>query len=439
MDRRKGSSRPLEHAAPDASVRVDSPVTAVPEPSARRAGGDPAVVRVIARLNIGGPAVHVLSLCRGLDVDYPTLLIAGDVDEGEVSAADTPEWADVQIHWLSELGRRIRPWQDAVAFVKLVRMLRKVRPRIVHTHTAKAGTLGRIAAIVAGVPIRVHTFHGHVFRGYFGPLFTKLVIAIERILARGTTCIIAISARQADELVHDFRICSPRQLAVVPLGLDLCKFSRIAREADRGDEFRREIGCEGAAVVTIVGRLVPIKNHALFLDAAARVFATGRQCVFVVVGGGPEELRLLTRAKELGIEGQVRFLGWRTDIDRIYAGSDVIALTSDNEGTPVSVIEALAAGRAVVATSVGGVEDVLENGRLGLLVPPRDSQSLARSIELLLDRPDLRRQFERLGADVAPRKFGVARLLHDIRALYATLEGRAGAAGSGILQAKDTA
>lgn len=390
----------------------------VREASAPSARG--AVVRIIARMNVGGPAFHTMHLTQGLRQRYPTLLVVGDVDEGEADMRDRAEERGLPVYRLPELGRTLRPWQDLAVLVKLVRLLRRVRPQVVHTHTAKAGTLGRIAALVAGVPVRVHTFHGHVFHGYFGRLATQAFLWIERALARTSTCIVAISASQANDLCERYRICPREKLRVVPLGLELDRFAP-ARTAGLREEFRREIDAGERPVISIVGRLAPIKNHDLFLSAAAALRAAGRECRFVVVGGGTESDRLQARAQELGLGDSVVFLGWRSDLERIYAGSDIVALTSRNEGTPVCLIEALSAGRAVVSTDVGGVRDVLENGRLGVLVPSDDVGALAAALQRLIDAPALAEELGRRGAEVIPQRFGVERLLRDVGDLYEEL------------------
>lgn len=378
------------------------------------------VVRIISRLNLGGPAQHVLHLGAGLRGDYPTLLVTGCVDQGEVEV-DTPEGVDV--HRIPQLGRRILPFDDFIAFWKVYRLLRSVRPEVVHTHTAKAGALGRVAAWLARVPVRVHTFHGHTFHGYFGPFATRVFLAIERALARLTTRIVVLSESQARDIVHSYRICDRAQVAIIPLGLDLERFRPHRANGGRAS-FRRELGVrDGVPVVTTVGRLVPIKNHDLFIDAAASLVRRGVEAMFVIVGGGPEEPRLRARVEELGLSRHVRVLGWRTDLERIYAGTDVVVLSSRNEGTPVALIEALAAGRAVVATDVGGVRDVLAGGYLGQIVPPDQPEALARAVPRFLADPDARAEFGRRGERSAIRTYTVKRLCQDVAGLYDSLLG----------------
>jgi len=380
------------------------------------------VVRVIARMNVGGPALHTLHLTGGIAERYPTVLVSGGVTDGEADLLPEAEARGLSVQRIPELGRSLRPWHDLVALAKLIRVMRKVRPTIVHTHTAKAGTLGRIAALVCRVPVRVHTFHGHVFHGYFGPWTTRAFIWIERALASTTTCIVTISDSQADDMVRRYRVSSAARTRVIPLGLELGGFHPSV-SAPLGGEFRQQVGAGGRPVVAIVGRLVPIKNHELFFEMAALLVRRGYAALFVVVGGGSEEARLRALVAKMGLEEHVHFAGWRSDLERVYAGSDVVALTSRNEGTPVALIEALSAGRAVVSTDVGGVRDVLENGRLGEIVPPDDADALATAVARLLDDPERRARLGELGCESAPRRFGVGRLLRDMESLYDELAG----------------
>ena len=388
------------------------------------------VVRIIARLNIGGPAQHVVNLTRGLAHRYPTLLVCGNVEPGEEEMVDVLAASGVAVHRIPELGRAVRPGQDVAALAKLVRLLRVVRPEIVHTHTAKAGTIGRLAALLAGVPHRIHTFHGHTFRGYFRPSTTRMFLGIERALARTTHRIIALSEGQAVELAERYRVTSRESLRVVPLGLDLSSLGTENASALRR-EFREQIGAGDRPVVSIVGRLVPVKRHDLFLDSVAKLRGKGVDGVFVVVGGGPERERLHARAVERGVAEDVRFLGWRRDLDRIYAGSDVVALCSDNEGTPVALIEAMAAGVPVVACAVGGVPDILEGGRLGVLVESGSADALADGIEALLVDAQLRADLSARARPITLRRFGVDRLLTDVAALYDELLNPAAFASTG--------
>lgn len=382
----------------------------------------PRVVRIIARLNVGGPAQHAAHLSAGLRDRFDTILVAGAIGADEADLSGLARERGVAIEMIPRLGREIHPVNDASVLRELYRLLRRVRPAIVHTHTAKAGTVGRIAAVLAGVPIRVHTFHGHVLRGYFGPLKTAVFTWIERLLARFTTCIIAISETQADDLSNLLRL--PRErITVIPLGLELERF-RPGRIAGFRDSFRAEIDADDAPVLACVGRLVPIKNHALLLRAFAEVRRAGGKALLVIAGGGSEEVELHALARELDIQDSVRFLGWRSDLERIYAGSDAVVLSSDNEGTPVCLIEALTAGKPVVSTDVGGVRDVLDNGRLGTLVPSGDASALSRALLTLLDDLDRQRDVAAVAAVEIPERFSRERLLRDVSALYESLLAR---------------
>ena len=313
------------------------------------------------------------------------------------------------------LGREVRLLGDLRALWSLWRLCRRFRPDIVHTHTAKAGTLGRLAALLAGVPIRVHTFHGHVFRGYFARWKTSIYILVERLLARFTTRIVAISRRQADELRRYLKVDTAK-VVVIPLGLDLSRFVTTDAAAARR-RFRDVIGADDEVVVTMVGRLTAIKNHPMALRAIASLGRSQSDMVLALVGGGEEERALRTLVRELGIEGRVRFAGWWQDLAAVYYGSDIVALSSNNEGTPVSIIEALACERPVIATDVGGVADVLEDGRLGLLVPQGNVEAFAAALRRFSSASE-RARYARRGRSVVLERYGITRLIADIEALY---------------------
>lgn len=380
--------------------------------------GSPAqyrVVRMIARMNVGGPAHHVMNLCTGLASDYPSLLVTGSVEPGEADMLEEARARGIAVLSIPELGREIRPARDVAVVRRLVQVLRLVRPELVDTHTAKAGTVGRLAARLAGVPRRVHTFHGHVFRGYFGAAKTRAFVRIERALARLTDCVVALSEAQRRDLVEEFRICDDERVRVIPLGLDLTSFTSSNRDA--GAAFRASLDAGTRPVVTIVGRLAPVKNHELFLAAAAELTASGREYVFAVVGGGSEEARLRALAEQLGLADRVRFLGWRQDLPAIYGGSDVVVLTSRDEGTPVCLIEAVAARCPVVATTVGGVPDVLRGVSTAQLAAPGDAAAVAAAVARTLDSPPPAAATA-AAAERIKRTYAMGRLLQESRALY---------------------
>jgi len=291
---------------------------------------------------------------------------------------------------------------------------------VVHTHTAKAGTLGRLAAWWCRVPIVVHTYHGHVLHGYFGPGKTRLFIAIERWLARHTDRLVAVSEQVRRDLLG-LGIGRPERFSVVPLGLDLERF--LAADARRG-QLRHELGfTERERVIGIVARLVPIKAHEVFLQAAAAVAERVPESRFVIVGDGERRNELEALSHRLGLGERLRFLGWRRDLDTVYADMDVVALTSRNEGSPVSLIEAMASARPVVATRVGGVPDLVEHGVTGYLVPPGDILRFARAIEDVLASPDRGRALGEAGRHRVHPAFSAQRLVADMDALYTELLG----------------
>jgi len=377
------------------------------------------LLRVIARLNIGGPALHAVLLTERLDTSrYSSTLVTGSEEATEGNFLELQAKRLDRLEMIPALGRNIRAGQDAVALAQLVRLMRRVRPDIVHTHTAKAGTLGRIAALICRVPTVVHTYHGHVLHGYFSPSTTRFFVAIERWLARRTHRLLAVSERVRQELLA-MGIGTPTRFETVPLGLDLDPFLRC--ESLRG-QLRRELAVgPHTPIVGIVARLVPIKAHELFLAAAAEIHRTVPECRFAIVGDGERRRELEELTGRLGLEGRVHFLGWRGDLDRVYVDLDVVALTSRNEGLPVSLIEAMAAARPVVATSVGGVPDLVEDGISGRLAPPGDARALASAIVGLLADPDRARAMGGAGRKRVYPALNADRLLADIDDLYTRL------------------
>lgn len=371
---------------------------------------------MITRLNVGGPAIQAILLTERLDpTRYECLLVTGAADDREGDMLALRHSGAVQPIVIPRLGRRIAPLGDVVAFFQLVALLRRFRPDIVHTHLAKAGLLGRIAGRIAGARVVVHTFHGNVLRGYFGVGTSALLRMIERLLGRISTRIVAISPEQVDELVR-LGIVPPARIALVPLGLDLAPFL----EAETG-RLRAELAAGDAPLVGIVARLVPIKAVDLFLEAAARVRAARQDARFVVLGDGPDRERLQERAARGDLVGSVRFLGWRADLPSVYADLDVVVLTSRNEGTPVSLIEALAAGRACVATNVGGVRDLLGDDERGIVVPAGNSEAIGRAILHLLNAPDERRTLGERGRSFVHPAYDTSTLIDRVDTLYREL------------------
>ena len=405
------------------------------------------ILRVIARLNVGGPARHVVWLTEGLkSMGHETVLIAGVVPPGEDDMNYFAEAAGIKPLTIRELSREISP-KDLLAAWKIYRLMLREQPHILHTHTAKAGTVGRIAGLmyrwltpstVIGKRRQcrfVHTFHGHVFHSYYRPAKTKMFLAIERLLARATDCIVVVSEQQRREISEEFRVGRREQFAVIPLGLDLDAFSNWKR---RRSPARAEMDAtENDILIGIVGRLTDVKNHEMFLHAAVRVKElVGEENLktrvrFVVVGDGRLRHSLESKARELGLIEDVVFLGTRHDPENFYAALDIVALTSLNEGTPLTLIEAMANERPVIATAVGGVVDLLGPSvggdagyaicEHGVSVPRGDVESFARGLFRLLTDEPLRMRLSIAGKDFVCANYGKARLIRDIANLYARL------------------
>lgn len=378
----------------------------------------------IARLNIGGAAMQAIDLTARLPAHgWRTALVRGREGPREGSMDGLAVRLGVRPIMVTSLGRELDPLADLATLARMRRLLRRMRPEVLHTHTAKAGAVGRVAAALAGrhrPGLVVHTFHGHVLSGYFSPRRERIFVGVERLLARLTDVIVAVSAEVRDDLLAA-GIGRPGQVRVIPLGLDLdaLDLPPTAR-SDARRRMRRQLGVPaGAPLVTLVARLVPIKRVDLFL-AAAEALANDRPEVrFCVAGDGElaERLRASPAADRLG--ARVAWPGFVHDTAALYAASDVVALTSDNEGTPVSLIEALASGTPVVATAVGGVPSVVRHGGTGLLAPAGDAAAIAAGLRRLVDDPALRARLAAAGRDDVRARFTLDRLVRDVAALYA--------------------
>jgi glycosyltransferase involved in cell wall biosynthesis len=385
------------------------------------------VARIITRLNIGGPSIQAVNLSSRLAArGVETLLIHGTVgaSEGDMTYLfDRADPRPTTLH-LAALQRPLAPAGDARAWWQIYRALRAFRPDVVHTHMAKAGALGRLAAAAynrtAGTRARariVHTYHGHVLEGYFSRSKSAAFVAIERRLAPLTDRLVAISPRIRDELAGEYRIGRAEQYRVVPLGFELDRFAAIDDDARVRARAALEIPA-AADVVTTIGRLTAIKDHELFLAAAQQIAGRRPSAIFLIAGDGELRGPLAARAAALGIADRVRFLGWRRDLDVLYAATDVFLLTSRNEGTPVALIESLASGCAAVSTDVGGVRDVISSPDSGLLAPAGSASALADHVDALLADPGRRRAIGDAGRRQALARYGLVRLVDDIEGLY---------------------
>jgi len=381
------------------------------------------VLRVIARLNVGGPALHVAYLSAGLaDRGYDTTLVAGKVGVGEESMAFVAEQRGVRIETLDDLHREIAPLRDLRTILRLARLIRSERPTILHTHTAKAGAVGRIAALLAGdarPPVIVHTFHGHVLRGYFNPALTAAFRLLERLLARVATKLVAVSPEVRDDLVA-LGVAPAAKFAVVRLGIELDE--RVDYDEEGRKATRRLLGIPpDAFVVGWIGRMTAVKRTEDIARTLQALVERGVNGYLCLVGDGPDRTRLERRMHELGVAKRCLFVGYQENVARFYDAMDVLLLTSVNEGTPVSVIEALAAGRPVVATRVGGVSDVVRDGVDGFLAEVADVESLAARLAELAGDPELRTRMGNAGQAHVVDRYAVERLVDDIDRLYRSL------------------
>jgi len=385
------------------------------------------IARVITRLNIGGPSIQATRLTTALDSHgFHTTLLHGRLGDGEGDMSYLlPPSADAR--YIATLCRPLSPLDDLRTLIRLYSEFRRRSPRIVHTHMAKAGLLARLAAaahnLTRGSAPRariVHTYHGHVLDGYFSPLATKVFITLERILAKLSDRIIAISPAIQSELLRTYRIGREDQYRVVPLGFDLSPFAAI--DATARAAARRDLNLPGdALVVSTVGRLTAIKQHRLFLDTIKRVSETHTNVIALIAGDGELRDDIVAYAASLGLTDRVRMLGWRRDLATIYAATDVFLLTSRNEGTPVALIEAMASGVPGVSTDVGGVKDVIGGIETGRTAAFGDVDGLAAAINGLLADPSLRAATGEAARQRVLARYDIARLVADIATLYREL------------------
>jgi glycosyltransferase involved in cell wall biosynthesis len=385
-------------------------------------------MRIISRMNVGGPARHVAILHRGLNPErYESILIYGEEGSAEGTLRSLLDDAANTIT-IPDLGREIAPVADSLTLRQLVRLMHEFQPDIVHTHTAKAGFVGRLAARISGVPVIVHTFHGHVFHGYFSPRKTAVFLRLERFCAGLSSRLVTISPRLRDEIAG-YGVADASRIEVVPLGLRLQPHGAHPR---RTGTFRRaqEIP-EAALLVGAVGRLVPIKNLGLLLEALQIAQADAPNLHVVFVGDGELREDLASQAAALDIAHAVTFAGWQDDLPAVYADLDATVISSHNEGTPACLIEAMASGCPVIATRVGGVPDMIEPGVTGQLIPPGDANALATAIVNLVKEPEQARRMADQARGEALARYDEQRLVTDMERLYEQLARETGLPGTG--------
>ena len=367
------------------------------------------VMRIIARMNVGGPAVQVSGLMRGFDQNiFDQRLFTGYCagDEADYLELIAP---DIPVTRIEGLGRSIKAKDDLLVLFRLIGEIRKFRPNYIHTHTAKAGLLGRLAAILSFSNAKlIHTYHGHLLHGYFSPAKTKVLIYIERMLAKRSFKIVSVGAQVRDDLLA-VHIGKPAQYVVIPPGISLGTLpnSLVARES---------LGVpQDATTITFLGRITGIKRPDRFAEVALKIASYNPKVVFLIVGSGDLVDSLKVQLSK--IDSQVKFLGWRSDVENILSATDILLLTSDNEGTPVSAIQAGMAGVPTISTNVGSVAEVIKNGSTGVLTS-LDPEEIATALKSLISNPDLRIQLGKNAKTDMNARYGVARLVNDYQNLY---------------------
>ena len=381
------------------------------------------ILRIINRFNIGGPTYNATFLTRFMGDEYETKLVGGLPDAGESDSLHIVEKYGVSPTLIEEMVRQPSLRSDRKAYKRLKEIIREYKPDIVHTHASKAGALGRKAANACNVPVVVHTFHGHVFHSYFGRLKTNLFKAIERNLARKSDAIVAISKIQKLELTELHQICPAKKVTVVPLGFDLEAF-HLKRSSERtGQRLKWGIEPEDIAV-GIVGRLAPVKNHKFFLETITEVLGKTEKSVKVfIVGDGAEREPIEEIVSKINarFDNRITMTSWIADIGAFNAGLDIICLTSNNEGTPVSLIEAQAGCIPIVSTDVGGVRDIVQDGVTGCIVPVNDKKSYVNHLLELIEDDEKRAEMSLNGWNFVREKFDYRTLVKNMDRLYKSL------------------
>lgn len=388
----------------------------------------PKVLRIINRFNLGGPTYNAAYLTKYLPQEYETVLVGGQEEETEANSHYILDNLGLEANIIPEMQRSINPLRDMAAMEKIKEIIRVFKPDIVHTHASKAGALGRRAASRLKVPVIIHTFHGHVFDSYFSGVKSQMYQMIERNLAKKSTKIIALSEIQKHDLVAKYKICPSTKVEIIPLGFDLNRFSENVIE--KREEFRKTYQiADDEVAIGIVGRIVPIKNHELFLKALAWLRANSSvKFRAFIVGDGESRAQTELMARSLNLDfvdsmkenrpATITFTSWIKDIDSVNAGMDIIALSSLNEGTPVSLIEAQASGKPVVTTRVGGIENIVLPGETALLSDTGDAETFGSNLKLLAESQNMREVFGSRGWPFVKEKFHYTRLVSDMAALY---------------------
>ncbi len=393
------------------------------------------VLHILNRFIIGGPSIIALNIINSLPSNYEVKLIVGGKDNKE-------EWSEYMLDdtseksliYIPQMRRSLNPFQDISTYYAIKKVIKEFKPDIVHTHASKAGAIGRLAAANCKVPVVLHTFHGHVFHSYFNGLITRLFIKTERYLAKKSTNIIALSESQKQELSQKYKICNHDKIVVVPNGIALQKF--IDNQAYKRNLWRKKLSLsEDTVLVGIVGRMAPVKNHKMFVEvlAASLERQKNTNIKFVIVGDGKTRISVQEDLTKLNIpynylpenadsaHSKVILTSWETEMDQVYAGLDIVCLTSLNEGSPISLLEAQAAKRPIVSTNVGGVSDTIIENESAFLTPPNDVESFTNKLEQLINNVDLRQKMGENGFKFVNEKYGQERLVQNMDNLYKNL------------------
>jgi len=379
----------------------------------------PRILRIVNRFNLGGPTFNSAYLTKYLSPEYKTLLIGGKHTDSEESSDHILNELDVSFLKIEEMSREVSLQNDYKAYKKIKEIIAEFKPDIVHTHASKAGLLGRLAARKMGVKVIVHTFHGHVFHSYFGKLKTEIFRNLEKFLAKRTDKIIAISNIQKQELSEKYKIAKPNKFEVIPLGFDLSKYQENTTQNRKIFRDKFQINDDTIAI-SIVGRLVPIKNHKLFIDAINQLLKkSDKEIKAFIVGGGELFDELKEYVASLNLQNEIIFTSWIKETELVYAGSDIIALTSLNEGTPVSLIEAQASGLPIVSTNVGGVSDItFENSSI---IVNQEIEELSNAFIEIISKFDTFKLNAEKNKTKIIENFGYKRLINDYKKLYSEL------------------
>ncbi len=388
------------------------------------------ILRIINRFNLGGPTYNAAYLTKYMPNEYSTLLMGGVPEEHEVDSLHIVKSLHIEPVIIPEMSRSINGFNDFKSYLLIRKMIQNYKPDIVHTHASKAGLLGRLAAVHEKVPVIVHTFHGHIFHSYFNSFITNIFLKTERYLAKKSNAVIAISHQQKRELAELLKISSPDKFEIIPLGLDLKKFSEDLPH--KRSVFRQMYNiADDIIAIGIVGRLVPVKNHYLLIDAVKLLKTlTDKKFEIIIIGDGDLKKKLMQYVKDNNMSYRTNkyeanadfyFTSWIKEMDMAYAGLDIVTLCSKNEGTPVSLLEAQAAGRFIVTTNVGGVQDILKK-EAGIIVNGFLSSTFAHALLNAIE--NFAHQNIQIHSVISPviiEKYSYERLVKNMDQLYKNL------------------